>query len=408
MPQGVDGVFSSRTEIPGQLTQLGQDRSFRLVISCRFSERPPIYESLTDHPHPALRRQGDPRIPAGVVTVKYLILFTLKGVEANDRRLMQCRQGNHKEEYRVFREKIGLFITEERAKLYVPKNSGLNEYVSSLLREVGVSEEGGFERADGGKGKLEIMSARGEDVPQRVDDCLMRGESAYGLTGDDLFDEYMLGADDSPLGVLNTYDWFDPHAQFNRPALCLLNPLGELPDSASVSIAANKKYERTSREYLAQRFDATGVNYTVVAYAGDTENTVAEGTHDWCVEVVYRGEKSSESALARTKLKVAEIVRFSDISLIGKEIVNPWLEEYRRIWTVARNPTDSSTSRLLADDNEICKKLGEESAEFVRAFVQEDGVAQEYNGVVYAMMVAAARTGVAWQEIESDLRSRWE
>ena len=171
----------------------------------------------------------------------------------------------------MFREKIGLFITEERAKLYVPKNSGLNEYVSSLLREVGVSEEGGFERAGGGRGKLEIMSARGEDVPQRVDDCLLRGESAYGLTGDDLFDEYILGANDSPLGVMNTYDWFDPQAQFNRPALCLLNPLGEIPDSATVSIAVNKKYERTSREYLGQRLDATSVKYTVVAYAGDTK-----------------------------------------------------------------------------------------------------------------------------------------
>ena len=38
----------------------------------------------------------------------------------------------------MFREHIGLFIAEERAKLYVPKNSGLNEYVNGLLRDVGV------------------------------------------------------------------------------------------------------------------------------------------------------------------------------------------------------------------------------------------------------------------------------
>ena len=309
----------------------------------------------------------------------------------------------------MFREHIGLFIAEERAKLYVPKNSGLNEYVNGLLRDVGVSDDAKFGRPGLGKGELEIVSARGEDVPQRVADCLLRGKIAYGLTGDDLFDEYMLGADDSPLGVRNTYDWFDPHAQFNRPALCLLNPSGEIPSSAaSVSIAVNKKYERTSRDYLAQRFDGTDVKYTVVAYAGDTENTVAEGTHDWCVEVVYRGARSSESAMSRTGLKVAEVVRFSDISLIGKKIVNPWLEEYRRISAVALNPTDSSTSRLLSDENEICKKVGEESAEFVRAFIQEDGLPQEYNGVVYAMMVAAARSGVPWQEIESDLKSRWK
>ena len=93
--------------------------------------------------------------------------------------------------------------------------------------------------------------------PQRVDDCLLRGEVAYGLTGDDLFDEYMLGAGDSPLGVLNTYDWFDPSAQFYRPALCLLNREGRIPDSsAMVSIAVNKKYELSSRQYLSQRFQS--------------------------------------------------------------------------------------------------------------------------------------------------------
>ena len=94
----------------------------------------------------------------------------------------------------MFREAIGLFIPEPKAKLYIPKNSGLHEYVNNLLSKIGVSDGGEFTRADESVGTLEIISARGEDVPQRVDDCLLRGEVAYGLTGDDLFDEYMLGA----------------------------------------------------------------------------------------------------------------------------------------------------------------------------------------------------------------------
>ena len=309
----------------------------------------------------------------------------------------------------MFRETIGLFIPEQRAKLYIPKNSGLNEYVNNLLREVGVNDAGEFDRVDQSKGILEIISARGEDVPQRVDDCILRGDVAYGLTGDDLFDEYMLGAGNSPLGVLNTYDWFDPSAQFNRPVLCLLNREGLVPNSsATVSIAVNKKYERTSRQYLSQRFRSSDLHFSIVAYAGDTENTVAEGTHDWCVEVVYRGDKSPASATSSTGLKIAEIVRFSDISLIGREIVNPWEEEYRRISAVAQNPTTSGTSKLLGDDNEICKKVGEESAEFVRAFTLETGIPEEFNGVVYAMMAAAAKRQVPWQEIEADLMSRWK
>ncbi|MDE2743509.1 MAG: hypothetical protein OXI58_18095 [Gemmatimonadota bacterium] len=308
----------------------------------------------------------------------------------------------------MFREAIGLFVPEPKAKLYIPKNSGLHEYVNNLLSEIGVSDRGEFTRADESVGTLEIISARGEDVPQRVDDCLLRGEVAYGLTGDDLFDEYMLGAGDSPLGVLNTYDWFDPNAQFYRPALCLLNREGRIPDSsAMVSIAVNKKYELSSRQYLSQRFQSSKLQISIVAYAGDTENTVAEGTHDWCVEVVYRGERSPASAMSKTGLKVAEVVRFSDISLIGREIVNPWEEEYRRISAVAQKPTGSSTSKLLADSNAICKKVGEESAEFVRAFTQETGIPEEFNGVVYALMAAAAKLQVPWQEIEADLKSRW-
>ena len=308
----------------------------------------------------------------------------------------------------MFREAIGLFVPEPKAKLYIPKNSGLHEYVNNLLSDIGVSDGGEFTRTDESVGTLEIISARGEDVPQRVDDCLLRGEVAYGLTGDDLFDEYMLGADDSPLGVLNTYDWFDPNAQFYRPALCLLNREGRIPDSsAMVSIAVNKKYELSSRQYLSQCFQSSKLQISIVAYAGDTENTVAEGTHDWCIEVVYRGERSPASAMSKTGLKVAEVVRFSDISLIGREIVNPWEEEYRRISAVAQKPTGSSTSKLLADSNEICKKVGEESAEFVRAFTQETGIPEEFNDVVYALMVAAAKLQVPWQEVEADLKSRW-
>ncbi|MEM7131524.1 MAG: hypothetical protein AAF702_34740 [Chloroflexota bacterium] len=220
----------------------------------------------------------------------------------------------------MYREAIGQFITDKSAKLYVPKNSGLNEYVQDILQSIGVSEVGEFKRPGKDYGQLEIRSVRGEDVPQRVDDCLQRGEVAYGLTGDDLFDEYLLATPQSPLRLLNTYDWFDPSAQFNRPALCLLNRSGELPASAiTVSVAVNKKYELTSKRYLAHMMGTLGGSYSVVSYAGDTEYTVSEGTHDWCIEVVYRGAKSANSATSETGLQVADIVRFSDISLIGLE-----------------------------------------------------------------------------------------
>ena len=111
--------------------------------------------------------------------------------------------------------------------------------------------------------------------------------------------------------------------------------------------------------------------------------------------------------MSRAGYKVAEVARFSDISLIGRKIVDPWKEECQRISAVVTKPTGSSTSMLLADNNEICKKIGEESAEFVRAFTQKTGIREEFNGVVYGSMAAAAKLKIPWQEIEADLKSRW-
>ena len=42
----------------------------------------------------------------------------------------------------MFREAIGLFVPEPKAKLYIPKNSGLHEYVNNLLSDIGVSDRG--------------------------------------------------------------------------------------------------------------------------------------------------------------------------------------------------------------------------------------------------------------------------
>ena len=60
----------------------------------------------------------------------------------------------------MFRESIAIFIPEPEAKLYVPKNSGLHEYVNNLLSEIGVGNGGEFTRTDGSAGTLELISAR--------------------------------------------------------------------------------------------------------------------------------------------------------------------------------------------------------------------------------------------------------
>jgi hypothetical protein len=88
-------------------------------------------------------------------------------------------------------------------------------------------------RSNSCKCRLELILARGEDIPQRIIDLSDSGTLAFGLTGDDLFDEYVArytAANDIAPGLklLNTYDWFDKEAEFRRPALCLMNKMDGL------------------------------------------------------------------------------------------------------------------------------------------------------------------------------------
>ena len=224
----------------------------------------------------------------------------------------------------MFRENISEFIRHTKAKLYVPKNGGLNSYVGNMLQEIGVDRNTGeITRNESVIGKLEIILARGSDIPQRVMDSLGQGNLAYGLTGDDLFDEFRLRMQDSrlafDLALLNTYDWFDPDAEYLRPALCLMNATGNFADMPPLArVAINAKYVRTSLNYLGERFKDRGMTYSAIEYEGDAEFTVSvNGPNNACVEIVYRGNKSPESVKSRSGLKTVEIVRFSDVALIG-------------------------------------------------------------------------------------------
>jgi phosphoribosyl-ATP pyrophosphohydrolase len=297
----------------------------------------------------------------------------------------------------MYRESIDQFIREEEARLFVPKNGGLNTYVRGLLGEIGVIDN----RTRMGR-KLSVIQSRGEDIGQRVGESIAAGKRAYGLTGDDLFDEFLL-RNKTGVAVLNTYDWFDEAAEFNRPALCLLTKDGNLPREGS-RIAVNSKYSRTSARYIKDRLPGC----RVTEYAGDVEWTVAEGTNDACIEIVYRGDKSPDSAKSRTGLKTAEVIRFSDIVLIGERQEDLFRQEYDRIGRRRESTSGSYTSQLLKDPNRIVKKLGEESAELVQAYATGRNLVGEALDVVYSTMLMLAESKVSWQSIEYELRARWK
>ena len=121
---------------------------------------------------------------------------------------------------------------EKISALVIPTNNGLKGYGWKVMKEAGLD----LEKAEKiGKdqlkaGDLTILLRRGEDVPQIVVDEFAKGNIVFGLTGDDLYDEYRFRNPENPLRIENTYDWFDGKARFRRPTLCLINRTGKEED----------------------------------------------------------------------------------------------------------------------------------------------------------------------------------
>ncbi len=71
----------------------------------------------------------------------------------------------------------------------------------------------------------------------------------------------------------------------------------------------------------------------------------------------------------------------------------------------------SYTCRLFAKgEAEILKKLGEEATEVIVAAALQERERVVYEGadLIYHLLVALAAKGIAWQEIEEELRSRFK
>jgi phosphoribosyl-ATP pyrophosphohydrolase len=71
----------------------------------------------------------------------------------------------------------------------------------------------------------------------------------------------------------------------------------------------------------------------------------------------------------------------------------------------------SYTCRLFAEgETEILKKLGEEAIEVVvaAALQERERVVYESADLIYHLLVALAAKGIAWQEIEAELKRRFK
>jgi len=294
----------------------------------------------------------------------------------------------------MYREQLSNFMKEGEKTLFVPKNGGLNAYVKTMLPEIGIDKVK----------DLEIVQARGEDIPKRVYEYVEREKQAYGLTGDDLFDEWKLRERNMLVSVLNTYDWYDENAEYKRPALCLLNSTGKIRDiPKKAKIAVNAKYELTSKNYLKSKLK--NLEFEVNSYNGDTEKTVSDRTNDCCVDIVYGGSTKKEN-----NLNVAGIARFSDIVLIGE---NPnyfgavMSEDFRQVEQRRENPRQGSyTSKLLSDRKKRRDKLISEAAELFAAIEGKGNLVSELSDLLYAVNVVMSGERISPRYVANLMQKR--
>lgn len=179
----------------------------------------------------------------------------------------------------------------------VPKNSGL-----SICKDLAEAYSG------------EKLEVRGEDVPLFVCNLFKLGKNALGITGEDLFKEFLLKNKDSRLKIIKRINWEDEKCIFGKPALCLLGPknktLEDLPKNLRICI--NRKYQRLTNKYCINSLISQGYLIEKVYVSGSSEEMFSRGLVDLVVDIVYSGKSAQEAGLV-----VYDKLFFSDIVLIG-------------------------------------------------------------------------------------------
>ncbi len=84
-------------------------------------------------------------------------------------------------------------------------------------------------------------------------------------------------------------------------------------------------------------------------------------------------------------------------------------ELYQVLLDRKENPSpDSYTSQLLADENEIAKKVGEEAIEVILAAAKQTDarLIEESADLVYHLLVLLVANGLSWDDVLAELALR--
>ncbi|MEI6731967.1 MAG: phosphoribosyl-ATP diphosphatase [archaeon] len=267
----------------------------------------------------------------------------------------------------------------------IPKNSGLEICRSMVMDKI--------------SDKNKMQEVRGEDVPYLVEKLIESGKKAYGITGEDLYKEFILSYNNPKVSIIEKIPWNDAENVLGKPTLCLLGQHGKkLEDvKGTVRIGINRKYKKIADEFIQKKKFPGKVER--LYFSGATESIFMSKIVDLVIDIVYSGKSAREAGL-----EVYEKIFSSDIVIIGpKENKDFTLQDlYEKIQERMRENADSSyTSKLVRDPELLKRKIIEEAAEVITAKNRNELI-WEAADLIYFLFVMMAKDGVSIQEVEKE------
>jgi len=270
----------------------------------------------------------------------------------------------------------------------VPKNSGLQ-----ICKDIA-------------KAKFpdkKISSVRGEDVAFVVERISKEGKEVIGITGEDLYKEFLLNYKNPAISVLETIKWKDSSALYGRPALCLLGPKGKkLRDlGKKLKVGINRKYSKLSKKFLSRIQYSEGLSFERLYFSGGTEEAFENGICDIIIDIVYSGKSAEKSGL-----EIYDKIFESDIVIIGKKEDFTLKSLYDVICKRIKTGNEKSyTKKLVGDLNLLKRKIIEEAGEVVTA-KNKDELIWECADLIYFLFVIMAKNEIGIEDVEVELKRR--
>lgn len=163
----------------------------------------------------------------------------------------------------------------------------------------------------------DILEFRGEDIPLAIYSLASLNKKAIGLTGEDIFRDFLLKKRKSGLVMLKKITWEDPQALFGKPTLCLLGPkdksLSVFQKGRELRVGVSAKYKELAKKYLNQ-LESNGYVFRKISIQGCCETAVKAGLAELIIDVVYTGESMRQAGL-----DVYDRIFSSDFVIIGSE-----------------------------------------------------------------------------------------